>query len=374
MKPQNRGANYSRNGPQSSGNQRGMRSSRKVVPLSSGQMTWPTSGDPGGPPSQKNTMKRSPGLVGCSTPNQRSKQGSSRKAASRRTGFQASNSLTEQYQRLKGLPSCTEVKALFRNLPWLKREIYLWCDTTRKLSEDVSEEGKCLGQELENLLFSWRTVGIPKKDDTSRPTGVVSYLVRAWLSACAESLPQPHRAQWAGRKQTTVVQAIAHWLSACSELRGGESHLTKAYDLNHRALTGLEFEGVPRGIRLGKRADQWHSWPPSRSMALGGMVSVLVSWQPVQGDSWAFMDDRSTAAKAKQHDEAEKEFENILKYTEEFDQASGLAENMGKRQKSTKNGRERVEHLGINAAPADPSQPENRSRAFTYTATPANPA
>ena len=50
------------------------------------------------------------------------------------------------------------------------------------------------------------------------------------MSTCAESLPQPHSAQWAGRKQTTVVQAIAHWLSACSELCvGGESDLTKVY-------------------------------------------------------------------------------------------------------------------------------------------------
>ena len=150
--------------------------------------------------------------------------------------------------------SAMEVKALFRNLPWLKQEIYsLWCDTTRELSEKASEEGSCLGQELEDLLFSWRTVGIPKKDDSSRPIGFVSYLVRVWLSACAESLPQPYWSQWAGRKQTTVVQAVAHWLSVCSELCvGGEFDLSKAYDLlNHRVVqSGLEFEGVPRGIRL----------------------------------------------------------------------------------------------------------------------------
>jgi len=39
------------------------------------------------------------------------------------------------------------------------------------------------------------------------------------------------------------------------------------------------------------------------------MVSVLVPWQPAQGVGWAFMDDRSTAAKSKSHDEAEMEFE-----------------------------------------------------------------
>ena len=35
----------------------------------------------------------------------------------------------------------------------------------------------------------------------------------------------------------------------------------------------------------------------------------------------------------------------------------GLGENMGKRQKWTRAGKERVEHLGITAPPADPSQP-----------------
>ena len=78
--------------------------------------------------------------------------------------------------------------------------------------------------------------------------------------------------------------------------------------------------------------------------------------QPAQGVGWAYMDDRSTAAKSKSHDEAEEEFEIILKYTEEFDRASGLVENMSKRQKWTRAGKERVEHLGINAAPANPSQ------------------
>ena len=35
----------------------------------------------------------------------------------------------------------------------------------------------------------------------------------------------------------------------------------------------------------------------------GGMVSVIVTSTP-QGASWAFMDDRSTAAKSRSHDEA----------------------------------------------------------------------
>ena len=33
----------------------------------------------------------------------------------------------------------------------------------RELSEKASEEGSCLGQELEDLSFSWRTVGISQK-------------------------------------------------------------------------------------------------------------------------------------------------------------------------------------------------------------------
>ena len=229
-----------------------------------------------------------------------------------------------------------EVEALFRNLLWLKKEICcLWCDTTRKLSVNAIEEGSCLGQELEDPLFSWRTVGIPKKDDSSRPIGVASYLVRAWLSACAESLPQPHWSQWAGRKQTTVIQAIAHWYQA-SESEGleGPRFFQVAGELASEPIRGIR--GLPQGD----------------SMAPGGMVSVLVPWQPAQGGSWALMDDRSTAAKAKSPDEAEK-----VKYPEEFDRASGLVENMSKRQKWTIAGKERVEQLGVNAAPADTSQP-----------------
>ena len=61
-------------------NRRGFMSWRKFFSQWSTELwklagTWPTSGDPGGPPSQKITIKRSPGLVGCSTPKQRSKQG-----------------------------------------------------------------------------------------------------------------------------------------------------------------------------------------------------------------------------------------------------------------------------------------------------------
>ena len=48
----------------------------------------------------------------------------------------------------------------------------------------------------------------------------------------------------------------------------------------------------------------------------------------------------------KSHDEAEEDFENILKFSEEFDRASRLVENMSKRQKWTGAGKERVENLG----------------------------
>ena len=91
------------------------------------------------------------------------------------------------------------------------------------------------------------------------------------------------------------------------------------------------------------RSEASEASPKEDSMAPGGMVSVLVPWQPAQGVGWAFMDDRSTAAKSKSDDEAEKEFENILKYTEEFDRASGLVERASVR--SGPELEERVEHL-----------------------------
>ena len=120
------------------------------------------------------------------------------KAVLRRTGSPVEQQFDRAISKSRGAAgldgwSATEVKALFRNLSWPTREIYLlWCDTTRKLLESAIEVGNCLVQHLEDLLFSWRTVGIPKKDDTSRPIGVVKLSGQSMVvRVCSESSPAP---------------------------------------------------------------------------------------------------------------------------------------------------------------------------------------
>ena len=80
-----------------------------------------------------------------------------------------------------------ELKMLVQSFPWRQRTSLMFVKTSTN-------------EELRRLLFSWRVVGIPKKDPRqSRPTGVASCFLRAWLSACEASMTVPQEEQFACR-------------------------------------------------------------------------------------------------------------------------------------------------------------------------------
>ena len=148
--------------------------------------------------------------------------------------------------------------------------------------------------------------------------------------------------------------------------------LTKAYDMIDHAIArkGLEMQGVsnyvvtlctkvwsgPRYCHVEGELTKTpvrptRSLPQGESMAPGAMVSTLVPWQPLDIDSWAFMDDRSLVASGPN---AAANHANALEYTRIFDQKVGNKENEGKRQHWTKHSTEPIEHLGLAVVPGDP--------------------
>ncbi|CAK0871571.1 unnamed protein product, partial [Prorocentrum cordatum] len=140
-----------------------------------------------------------------------------------------------------------EVKLLLQIAPPIITELYcLWCHTSIYA---VQHAGRA-PRDLALLVFPWRVVGIPKKDEhESRPIGVASVLLRSWLSALALALPEVAANQWACRRRTSVVHAVSHWLSeACTA--GLEMDLTKAYDnIAHRiAEEAFRKEAVPETV------------------------------------------------------------------------------------------------------------------------------
>ena len=224
----------------------------------------------------------------------------------------------------------------------------LWIDTARILAA-ARRGGPAIDEELTTLLFSWHVVGIPKKQPgEKRPIGVASVLLRAWLSACALALPTPSADQWATKKKTSVVHAIADWLHHCCDAQAGcETDLSKAYDnIDHEiGAAALAHEAIPevciasatavwKGPRLcqveGELASEpvWPTCglPQGDSMAPGAMVGTLVPWSPSMR-KWKFMDDRSMTAPS---DEA---LEENIQYTCVFDRDIGYQENIGKRQR-----------------------------------------
>lgn len=143
-----------------------------------------------------------------------------------------------------------ELKMIKRLFSFMIRELYeLWCATARiaAFSPDL------IPQKLRMILFSWRTVGIPKKvEDQSRPIGVASVLLRGWLSACANAFPQPVDWQWACKQGIAVIHAAADWLQACAQAdEGSEMDLTECYDMVDDAIAedALRREGMPTPTR-----------------------------------------------------------------------------------------------------------------------------
>ena len=84
------------------------------------------------------------------------------------------------------------------------------------------------------------------------------------------------------------------------------------------------------------------------------MTAALVPWRPEPALGWAFMEDRSLGAKGER---ASEDLLASLAATQAFDNDVGFVESASKRQEWDAQGMQRVEHLGLTAVPADPSQP-----------------
>ena len=220
-------------------------------------------------------------------------------------------------KNIKGAPGfdgwgAKELRSLLRHCPFLFDELYdLWHAT----SVAAVQSPHLITEQLLLTLFSWRVVGIPKKTPMqSRPIGVASVLVRAWMSANAAMLPTPSSKQWAN-KAVSVVHAVADWLHhAAVADRGCEMDLTQAYDrIDHGlAALALTMQGCscfstaictlawtgPRWCQVDAEISRELTWPTrslpqGESCAPGAMCATLVPWKPAEAKRWSFMDDRT---------------------------------------------------------------------------------
>ena len=193
-------------------------------------------------------------------------------------------------------------------------------------------------------------------------------MLRAWLTACEPSLPDPQTAQFACKSGTSVIHACCLRLRACELGQCGmERDLSKCYDnVPHAvAATSLQVAAVPRRVSAVAQA-AWKGprvcqvagepareplWPkrglPQRdSTAPKALCSVLAPWE-TQGKKFLFMDDRSVVADSTQ------QLEEDIAATDAFDIGTGAIENVSKRQRWERGGHTRIEHLGIVATPDD---------------------
>lgn len=262
--------------------------------------------------------------------------------------------------------SARELKCIGEYFSPLLREVYHVLRDTACLLADSPEAAAGL-----QSLFSWRVVGVPKRAaDQSRPIGVESALLRVWLSAAAQSVPQPSGTQWACKREISVIHAVADWLAQCDHaVEGAEMDLSKAYDmLGHEVVAAaLEREGVSRrtlavcraawrgpricmveGELAASAVEATRGLPQGDSIAPGGMCAALVPWAPPSAHAWCYMDDRSlTSTVLGGVDEA-------IAYTAVFDAAAGAVENAAKRQRWRRGDRTRIEHIGLSVVPDDP--------------------
>eukprot|EP00973_Karenia_brevis_P085060 11805191-Karenia_brevis.AAC.1 len=115
--------------------------------------------------------------------------------------------------------TASEIRAVAKYIPVMKRELTkLWQDTTMAAPALLATQSNGVFPadvlSLVDFIWSWRTAGMPKKNDfLSRPISVGSHLVRAWHRALHTKFPLPRPYQWAGRANTSVVDATANWLS-----------------------------------------------------------------------------------------------------------------------------------------------------------------
>ena len=258
-----------------------------------------------------------------------------------------------------------ESRIIALKLPWLCKEAHgLLCETS-----NVST----LPTDLEQLLWSWRTVGIPKrKTDEARPIAVGCFVARAWSRCCLSAYPANLDDQWCGRSGSTVMMAIADWLQRPA-IAGKEEDLTKAFDLlSHDLIEAVlrhckiptAVRNTNRHARTGPRICQvsgeianpimpTNGIPQGDSCSPAVLALVLLPWVPAV-DRWLFMDDRSYTAVGPSPADASRQIADARAYTKAFDRAIGLKENEGKLQEWSDGDRSRVEHLGVSAVPDNP--------------------
>ncbi|CAK0887191.1 unnamed protein product [Prorocentrum cordatum] len=228
----------------------------------------------------------------------------------------------------------SELKMISTHFELLLFDLYtLWRDTCETLLEERP------GVELQHLIFAWRVVGVPKKDPTqSRPIGVGSVLMRAWLTACEQSLPTPQDAQFACKAGSTVIYACCLWHHACQHGECGlERDLSKCYDNVPHAMAdaALRNAKTPRRVRAVANA----AWRGPRTSQVAGELAEETLWPTrslAQGDSTA------------------RKMEADVQATDAYDSGTGSIENVGKRQCWKRGDKKQIEHIGILAVPDDP--------------------
>ncbi|CAK0888745.1 unnamed protein product, partial [Prorocentrum cordatum] len=236
----------------------------------------------------------------------------------------------------------SELKMISEHFKFLLFDLYmLWRDTceTPGLVERPSLE-------LQHFIFAWRVVGVPKKDPAqSRPIGVGSVLLRAWLTAREPSLPAPQDAQFDCKAGSTVVHACCLRLRACQRGQCGlERGLSECCDNVPHAVANaaLRNASAPRRVRAVTNA----AWRGPRTCQVAGELAGETIWYYVT--KVLFTDDRSSLC------DSLAQMETDAQTTNTFGSGTGAIENVGKRQCWKRGDEQQIEHIGILAVPDDP--------------------
>ena len=257
-----------------------------------------------------------------------------------------------------------EMRALIAHAPWLIDELH------RVLIRLTREAPFGISDDLRDAIFTWRVVGIPKRDPSeSRPIAIASFIIRAWQKTILDALPPAPEGQWC---EIGVLPATASFLAwgDGQPSAGAELDLAKAYDsvLHEPAAAALRHAGTPEVVVAwlclawaAKRVCHVDGalaepiWPSSGILpgdpTSGRVLSVLLRpWHSLMKQQdvhpAAYADDRSIKAVGTTCAEAACKIDKALDTTAQFDEAVGLSENCKKRQRWITG--QHAEHLGLN--------------------------